>query len=134
MKKLIPFIVFFLISCSEDNKPSSKILNGDLDSLLNNNTNTIQISNRVQKSSDSATQKKVVKIVKEIQYLTNFVEVLKVENRYLTRELKVSKENFRVDTVFIETKKNFWGKEKTTINVRTDSTELENTDSIFIVN
>lgn len=132
MKKVIPFIIFLLISCSKDVNLPSKNPNSDLDSIMSNNLKTIEVSNRVQKSSDSATQKKVVKIVKEIKYLTNFVEVLKIENRNLTRELKISKESVRVDTVFIETKKNFWGKEKTTISVKVDSTSLENIDSTII--
>ena len=63
MKKVIPFIIFLLISCSKDVKSPSKNPNSDLDSIINNNLKTIEVSNRVQKSSDSATQKKVVKIV-----------------------------------------------------------------------
>lgn len=132
MKKVIPFIIFLLISCSKDVNLPSKNSTSDLDSIMNNNLKTIEVSNRVQKSSDSATQKKVVKIVKEIKYLTNFVEVLKIENRNLTRELKISKENVRVDTIFIETKKNFWGKEKTTISIKTDSSSLKSIDSTII--
>jgi predicted solute-binding protein len=48
-------------------------------------------------------------------------------------ELKLSKENVivRIDTVFIETKKNFWGKEKTSINVTSETKSTEIIDSVL---
>jgi hypothetical protein len=128
MKKIIPLVILLLISCNKKEiKPT--LPTNNVDSIISNSSRNIEISNAVQKTSDSATEKKVIKIVKEIQYLTNFVEVLKLEKSSLLRELKVSKENVRVDTVFIETKKNFWGKEKTTINIKTDSTSIESIDT-----
>ena len=128
MKKIIPLVILLLISCNKKEiKPALPLNN--VDSIISNSSRNIEISNAVQKTSDSATEKKVIKIVKEIQYLTNFVEVLKLEKSSLLRELKISKETVRVDTVFIETKKNFWGKEKTTINIKTDSSSIENIDT-----
>jgi hypothetical protein len=35
----------------------------------------------------------------------------------------------RIDTVFIETKKSFWGKEKKTIKTKTDTQDIETIDS-----
>jgi len=128
MKKIIPLVILLLISCNKKEiKPT--LPTNNVDSIISNSSRNIEISNAVQKTSDSATEKKVIKIVKEIQYLTNFVEVLKLEKSSLLRELKVSKENVRIDTIFIETKKNFWGKEKTTINIKTDSTSIESIDT-----
>jgi ABC-type oligopeptide transport system substrate-binding subunit len=38
--------------------------------------------------------------------------------------------NVRIDTVFIEKKKNFWGKEKTTVNTKSDSISFDVIDSV----
>ena len=70
--------------------------------------------------------------IKEIHYLTKYVNVLKIEKNNLTKELKYSKENVRIDTVFVETKKSFWGKTKTTINTKTDTSSNQAIDSIVI--
>jgi hypothetical protein len=126
MKKIIPLFLL-LISCNNNEIKTEP--NSSVDSIISNSSKNIEVSNSVQRSSDSATEKKVTKIVKEIQYLTNFVEVLKLEKSSLIRELKISKENVRIDTVFIETKKNFWGKEKTTINIKTDSVSIQSIDT-----
>jgi hypothetical protein len=37
---------------------------------------------------------------------------------------------YKIDTVYIETKKNFWGKEKTNTVVKSDSSITEKTDTI----
>lgn len=134
MKKLTPFIFFLLASCGNP-EPNSTLSNSEetLDSVISKSSKNIQISDTVQKKSDSATEQKVGKIVKEIQYLTKFVEVLRIEKQNLSRELSVSKKTMRIDTVFIETKKNFWGKEKTKINTKSDSLLLEVIDSSNLI-
>ena len=134
MKKLTPFIFFLLASCGNP-EPKSTLSNSEeiLDSVISKSSKNIQISDTVQKKSDSATEQKVGKIVKEIQYLTKFVEVLRIEKQNLSRELSVSKKTMRIDTVFIETKKNFWGKEKTTVNTKSDSSSSEIVDSVNLV-
>lgn len=134
MKKLTPFIFFLLASCGNP-EPNSTLSNSEetLDSVISKSSKNIQISDTVQKKSDSATEQKVGKIVKEIQYLTKFVEVLRIEKQNLSRELSVSKKTMRIDTVFIETKKNFWGKEKTTVNTKSDSSSSEIVDSVNLV-
>lgn len=134
MKKLTPFIFFLLASCGNP-EPNSTLSNSEetLDSVISKSSKNIQISDTVQKKSDSATEQKVGKIVKEIQYLTKFVEVLRIEKQNLSRELSVFKKTMRIDTVFIETKKNFWGKEKTTVNTKSDSSSSEIVDSVNLV-
>lgn len=134
MKKLTPFIFFLFASCGNP-EPNSTLSNSEetLDSVILKSSKNIQISDTVQKKSDSATETKVSKIVKEIQYLTKFVEVLRIEKQNLSRELSVSKKTMRIDTVFIETKKNFWGKEKTTVNTKSDSSSSEIVDSVNLV-
>ena len=130
MKNIILFIVFLLISCG--NKEDNKIKNESIiiaDSVIVNSQNHIMESDTVQKKSDSITHEKVVKVITNIKYLTNTVEKLKFEKLQLSKELKISKENIRIDTVFIETKKSFWGKEKKTIKTKSDSQDIETIDS-----
>ena len=130
MKNIILFIVFLLISCG--NKEDNKIKNETIliaDSTIINSRNHIMESDTVQKKSDSITHEKVVKVITNIKYLTNTVEKLKFEKLQLSKELKISKQNVRIDTVFIETKKSFWGREKKTITTKSDSQDVETIDS-----
>ena len=130
MKNIILFIVFLLISCG--NKEDNKIKNESIvivDSAIVNSQNNIMVYDTVQKKSDSITHEKVVKVITDIKYLTNTVEKLKIEKLQLSKELKISKQNVRIDTVFIETKKSFWGKEKKTIKTKTDTQDIETIDS-----
>ena len=124
MRNIILFTVFLLISCG--NKEDNKIKNESTviaDSAIVNSQNNIMVYDTVQKKSDSITHEKVVKVMTDIQYLTNTVEKLKIE------KLKLSKQNVRIDTVFIETKKSFWGREKKTITTKSDSQDIETIDS-----
>jgi len=133
MKKILLFMVFLLVSCgNNENKDIMNDYNNSVDSTIINSNNNIKISDTIQRKSDSITTTKVTKVIKEIQYLTKSVEKLRIERLNLTKELKYSKENVRIDTVFIETKKSFWGKEKKTIKTKSDSQDVETIDSTSI--
>jgi hypothetical protein len=69
--------------------------------------------------------------VTEIKYLNKEVEKFKTEKLTLENKLKVVSEKiiYRIDTVFIETQKNFWGKKKTVTTVNSDSSIFEKLDS-----
>ena len=124
MRNIILFTVFLLISCG--NKEDNKIKNESTaiaDSAIVNSQNNIMVYDTVQKKSDSITHEKVVKVITDIKYLTNIVEKLKIE------KLQLSKQKVRIDTVFIETKKSFWGREKKTITTKSDSQDIETIDS-----
>jgi hypothetical protein len=124
MRNIILFTVFLLISCG--NKEDNKIKNESTviaDSAIVNSQNNIMVYDTVQKKSDSITHEKVVKVITDIKYLTNIVEKLKIE------KLQLSKQKVRVDTIFIETKKSFWGREKKTITTKSDSQDIETIDS-----
>jgi hypothetical protein len=124
MRNIILFTVFLLISCG--NKEDNKIKNESTviaDSAIVNSQNNIMVYDTVQKKSDSITHEKVVKVITDIKYLTNIVEKLKIE------KLELLKQNVRIDTVFIETKKSFWGREKKTITTKSDSQDIETIDS-----
>lgn len=115
---------FLLISCG--NKEDNKIKNETIvvaDSTIVNSRNHIMESDTIQRKSDSITQEKIVKVITNIKYLNNTVKKLKIE------KLQLSKQKVRVDTVFIETKKSFWGREKKTITTKSDSQNTETIDS-----
>jgi hypothetical protein len=124
MKKILFFMFFLLISCG--NKEDNKIKNETIviaDSTIVNSRNHIMESDTIQRKSDSITQEKIVKVITNIKYLNNTVKKLKIE------KLQLSKQKVRVDTVFIETKKSFWGREKKTITTKSDSQDIETIDS-----
>lgn len=130
MKNLLFFIFFLLISCgNKENYETMSISINDVDSTIIKSNNNIKISDTIQRKSDSITQERVIKVITDIKYLTNTVEKLKIEKLLLSKELTVSKQNVRVDTVFVETKKSFWGKEKKTITTKSDSQDIEMIDS-----
>lgn len=125
------FILFISCSSKETNTIKDELIS-DSDSMIVNSSNNIMVSDTVQRVSDSITQDKVVKVITNIKYLTNTVEKLKIEKLLLSKELTVSKQNVRVDTVFIETKKSFWGKEKKTIKTKSDTIDIKKIDSTTI--
>lgn len=129
MKKVFFILGLFILSCNTSEIEQHK--SNQTDSVLFKNQKNLIQSDSIQKKSDSTTQKKVIKIVKQITFLTKEVEKYKIERIFLIRELNVAKENVkvRVDTVFVEIKKNFWGKERTNIKVKTDSLVTESIDS-----
>ena len=125
------FILFISCSSKETNTIKDELIS-DSDSMIVKSSNNIMVSDTVQRVSDSITQDKVVKVITNIKYLTNTVEKLKIEKLLLSKELTVSKQNVRVDTVFIETKKSFWGKEKKTIKTKSDTIDIKKIDSTTI--
>lgn len=130
MKLLLGLLTILLLSCDNHQlKKDNTLIDNMSDSIILKSNNSILISDTLNKKSDSITTIKVTKVIKEIKYLTNTVEKLKIEKLQLSKELKVSKLNVRVDTVFIETKKSFWGKEKKTIKTTTDTKDVETIDS-----
>ena len=132
MKKYLTFLILIIVSCnSPKNDLQSTDINDTIDSVLIKSNKNMQVADTVQRRSDSSTKVKVFKVVTQIRYLTKEVEKFKTERISLMKELKLSKENVivRVDTVFIETKKNFWGKEKTIVNTKSETTSTETIDT-----
>ena len=133
MKKLLLIIIgLILFSCT--NTEEVTVTPVEIDSVLVKSQQSLVISDSVQKMSDSTTKEQVVKIVKEFQVLYNEVEKYKTERLELLKQTQTVTEKIivRVDTVYIETKKNFWGKEKTSTKVKSDSVVTELVDSSVI--
>ena len=131
MKKFILLTFIFFTSCNQQ-LDTEVINNTSTDSLLFNSEEHLKSADTLGQKTDSMTKEKVVKIVKEIKYLTNEVEKFRTEKFTLEKQLKVINEKviYRIDTVFIETQKNFWGKKKTTTTVNSDSSVIESLDSL----
>lgn len=130
MKKIILLISLFLFSCSQNENLIEK--ENITDTILSNSEKNLHVADTVSQKSDSLTKGKVNNIIKQIIYLSYEVEKYKTEKITLEKQLKVVNEKviYRVDTVFIETQKNFWGKKKTTTTVNSDSTVVESLDSL----
>lgn len=119
-----------MFSCSNSEVEPEII---EVDSVLLNSEQHLITSDSIQKKSDSTTKAQVIKVIREFKYLTNEVEKFKTERVQLmnVQNLTTEKIIYRIDTVYIETKKNFWGKEKTSTSVKSDSSTTTNVDSII---
>lgn len=130
MKYIFLILSLCLFSCSTS-KVEPEIV--EVDSVLLNSEQHLITSDSIQKKSDSTTKAQVIKVIREFKYLTNEVEKFKTERIQLmnVQNLTTEKIIYRIDTVYIETKKNFWGKEKTSTSVKSDSSTTTNVDSII---
>jgi hypothetical protein len=129
MKKSLFILGLFLISCGNSEK--SVVSPVELDSVLTKSQQNLFISDSVQKKSDSTTKKQVIKVIREFKILTKEVEKFKTERVQLINLQNVSAEKvvYRVDTVYIEVEKNFWGRKKITTSVKSDSSVSESVDT-----
>lgn len=129
MKKLLLIIGLFLFSCS--NPEESVISPVEVDSVLIESQQHLITSDSVQKKSDSTTKERVIKVIREFKFLTNEVEKFKTERIQLMSLQQVNTEKiiYKIDTVFIEVEKNFWGKKKTTTSIKSDSSSVVTEDS-----
>jgi hypothetical protein len=129
MKKSLLIIGLFLFSCN--NHEESVILPVEIDSVLIKSQQNLVTSDSVQKKSDSTTKEQVIKVIREFKILTNEVERFKTEKIQLMSLQKVNTEKiiYKIDTVYIEVEKNFWGKKKTTTSVKSDSSSVVTEDS-----
>jgi hypothetical protein len=129
MKKSLLIIGLFLFSCN--NHEESVILPVEVDSVLIKSQQNLITSDSVQKKSDSTTKEQVIKVIREFKILTNEVERFKTEKIQLMSLQNVTTEKviYKIDTVYIEVEKNFWGKKKTTTSVKSDSSVSQNIDT-----
>lgn len=135
MRSILLLLLAFVVSCSEPtsvNLESVKVS----DSILYQSDKNLMVADTVAKLSDSSTKERIVLVVSEINYLTKEVEKFKTERITLESKLKETSEKiiYRIDTVYIETKKNFWGKEKTNISTKSDSSIQINSDTLVNTN
>jgi hypothetical protein len=110
MRKLLFLIVFF--TACVDSSNTNMMDTSSIDSILINSKNNLDTAIIVNTKSDSITKETIVKVVKEIKFLTNEVEKYKEINLLTSQKVATEKIIYRVDTIYIETKKNFLGKGK----------------------
>jgi len=129
MRKSLLIIGLFLFSCT--NPEESVVVPIEVDSVLVKSQQNLVTSDSVQKKSDSTTKEQVIKVIREFKILTNEVERFKTERVQLMSLQNVSTEKviYRIDTVYIEVEKNFWGRKKTTTSVKSDSSVSQNVDT-----
>ena len=127
MKKLLLALALLSIGCSNEQVLVDSPSTADI--ALQKSAEVVASAHQVAVKSDIATKKQITKVVFKIKYLTNEIVKFKTERLTLINQLSTVKEKVRIDTVYIEKKKNFWGKEKTNTTVKSDSLVNESTDS-----
>ena len=128
MKYILFFMIIF-ISCNVGTESPVPTQESNTDSILKESMLHIDTAKIVSDKSDSAVKKDVIKVIREFKILNNEIEKYKI--RALNTQQVVATERiiYKTDTVYIETKKNFWGKEKTKTSIKSDSSVKESTDS-----
>jgi hypothetical protein len=130
MKKLLLILAVLFASCSNEEIGVEAPSTADI--ALQKSAEAVASAHQVSVKSDIATKKQITKVVFKIKYLTNEIVKFKTERLTLINQLSTVKEKVRIDTVYIEKKKNFWGKEKTSTTVKTDSLVNEKIDSTTV--
>jgi hypothetical protein len=130
MRRLILILGLILFSCN--NTEEVIVTPVEVDSVLVKSQKNLITSDSVQKKSDSITKEQVIKVIREFKILTNEVEKFKTEKIQLLSLQQVNTEKiiYKIDTVYIEVEKNFWGKKKTTTSVKSDSSVSQNIDTL----
>ncbi len=135
MKNVLTLLGLFLISCNNgDIKQMEE--SSEIDSVLIKSQQNLVTSDSVQKKSDSTTKEQVIKVIRDFKILTNEVMKYKTERVQLMSLQNVVTEKiiYKIDTVYIEVEKNFWGRKKTTTSIKSDSSILENVDTSSLNN
>ncbi len=130
MKKLIAlFAITLLVSCGN---PSTTSTDDDTtmpavesSAPLDETDSLIAKAQQSAMELDAVTNETAEKVTGNVEKLTELVKVYETK----TKTVKTAKQIIIHDTIYIEKKKNFWGKEKTTVNTVTDSAATEVIDS-----
>jgi hypothetical protein len=131
MRTLSIILFLFITSCSpNETTPTNQA--SETDSILAKSQSIISEATTISEKSDSVTQRDVTRIVYKIKVLRDTVKAYQIERSVILNKLKTTKEIVRIDTVYIEKKKNFWGKEKTNVTVKSDSSVVETADSTSV--
>jgi hypothetical protein len=126
-------LILMIVSCSSPNK---EIITVDdqmalIDSAIYVSQQRLVILDSTSKNTDSIITSKVKNTVDKMTALEQEIEGYKIERLQLVSSEKI---NYRVDTIYIETKKNFWGREKTSTTIKSDSVITMSIDSLTTTN
>jgi len=123
--KVVHLIGLLLLAGCSTKEPSTKDLveqeYAGIDSIIQTSQEHVLVNDSINKVSERIIAKKIDQTVYKIEALKAEVEEAKlVSSKVITK----------TDTIYIETKKNFWGKAKTTTSVKSDSTVEELVDTL----
>lgn len=114
MKKVLLICALVIAGCSsEKTVETTEAKIAEADSVIAHSQEVVEQAFVVNERTDSIVKEDVAKVVNEIKAMNLEVQSLKAIQKI---------EKIRIDTVYIETKRNFWGKEKTKTTVVSDST------------
>lgn len=114
MKKVLLICALVIAGCSsEKTVESTEAKLAEADSVIAHSQEIVKHAFIVNEKADSIVKEDVAKVVNEIKAMNLEVQGLRAIQKI---------EKIRIDTVYIETKRNFWGKEKTKTTVVSDST------------
>jgi hypothetical protein len=130
MKKLIAlFTITLLASCGNPSTTSTDddtmIPAAESSAPLDESDSLIAKAQQSAMDLENATNETTAKVTENVEKLTELVKVYETK----TKTVKTAKQIIIHDTIYIEKKKNFWGKEKTTVNTVTDSATSEIIDT-----
>jgi uncharacterized lipoprotein YajG len=128
MKRVILIASLFIISCNSKPKETT-IETPGIDSVIQKSQHDLDSAEIISNKSDSVTKQTVTKVIHNIKLLTKEIERHKQIELLLKQTVATEKIVYKIDTVYIETKKNFWGKEKTNTTVKSDSLVSEKIDT-----
>lgn len=113
MKKVLLICALVIAGCSsEKTVETTEAKIAEADSVIAHNQDIVEQAFVVNEKADSLVKQDISKVIGNIK-------VLNLEMQSLRAIQKIEK--VRIDTVYIETKRNFWGKEKTKTTVVSDS-------------
>lgn len=113
MKKILLACILVITGCSSEKiVDSTEIKIAEADSVIAHSQEAVKQAFIVNRKADSVVEQGVAKVINEIKVMALEVQSLKAIQKI---------EKIRIDTIYIETKKNFWGKEKTKTTVVSDS-------------
>jgi len=127
--KYILFFVIIFISCNVGMESPVPTQVSSVDSILKESMLHMDTAKIVSDKSDSAVKKDVIKVIREFKILNNEIEKYKIRSLNTQQVVATERIIYKTDTVYIETKKNFWGKERTKTSIKSDSSVNESTDS-----
>jgi len=113
MRKVLLICALVIAGCSsEKTVESTEAKLAEADSVIAHSQEIVKHAFIVNEKADSIVKEDVAKVVNEIKAMNLEVQGLRAIQKI---------EKVRIDTVYIETKRNFWGKEKTKTTVVSDS-------------
>lgn len=119
MKLLYVILGLLIIGCTNNQtKIETENQYKSIDSIIEQSKINIITNDSINTESEKSVSRKVNQTVNKIDNLKEEVFTLKKEVEVAKMTVKTI---YKIDTVYIETKKNFWGREKTTSSIKSDS-------------